>query len=101
MWGLRSSGSKYRGQKLKNFKNKYTLETFLKNKNNSEPECILILMSPEIRVIPSGITRLRPFSDSDKAMKFGGLNVQVVRRALAHLYSIDVSTIKLWFVGCS
>ena len=30
MWGLRSSGSKYRGQKLKNFKNKYTLETFKK-----------------------------------------------------------------------
>ena len=28
MWGLRSSGSKYRGKKLKNFKNKYTLETF-------------------------------------------------------------------------
>ena len=34
VWGLRSSGSKYRGQKLKNFKNKYTLETF-KNKKTT------------------------------------------------------------------
>ena len=30
VWGLRSSGSKYRGQKLKNFKKTYTLETFKK-----------------------------------------------------------------------
>ena len=28
MWGSRSSGSKYRGQKLTNLKNEYTLETF-------------------------------------------------------------------------
>ena len=41
---------------------------------------ILIRRSPEIRVIPSNVTRLGSFSDVDEAMKLSRLDIQVSGR---------------------